>query len=1054
MRLLSRAAVILALVLLAIPAALAAGLVQALAPAVPAAGPCENAGGRPSCEWLFAGNSPGPAHRRLSLLVEEAGDGRFRASAVLTVDSSDPIADLLQRGDAVRDPGAFAGIVIGGVILTVDSFSGPPLKWSVPTVDTGARTGRLTVSTMATEPSDPLYSRPTSRAPLNVRVYLNSPGDVTLRTRSWVVGGARVKNGSTIGAQSAHQVSAKGDAGAELSADVASSAAVSSGDSSPAAVPGWLSRSISWGWPTVRQIGGSVLAATVWIALFLAGRFGLLGRIGRRPVWRRAEWAIGMVLAAHLVLSSVGPIGTIEAKFWNTERDRLRHVLPAAGLWSPSGFPQVTGGVVTFMALVVCLAAPWSRRTPGRGEPARPRAGAVAAFAGALVTVGGFAFLVHSYGRHPARAGDPLTVWALPVAALSALVLLSYLTTWLSGTSVSPLDAGPAPSRSPVRAGLGIVLLIVAALIAARTLYWALTWTPGPDRIYPYNDDLVFLLGGLVVAVTLGALAVRAARSSPRTWIPLGLIAAALTALPLAFWRGPSLLGVTPPDPDEYAPRWSSFFLSPYPLITAAATLVAACFLGATVAARPWTRRGHAPITVATTIGALSMVATLHGGDGYVSLLVRWGGLLGVAVLGLLAVTRLTFTAVTGSRLRTRTQLMLVPAGVLAAVPWGDLRRPGTTVGWWSLDALAIRLDGVLILVLVATLVAVLRRLGTPPVTLERTLTGHRLLGAAVWFIVLSGNYSLLGEPQVGALVTAALGAWLLIPRDQVHRAHLVLTQTPREQGGAVHWTIRAGAARRALGRAMRDKVASDAESFAAGQDAIAALEDQSADPATTLRTPGGRVAVVPTQERAFGSLTSRRPWERAKWGAATGAVIGAPWTILGLVGAGPLSSGTEGYPLFAWAAAVAPLVLFWAGHGLAYGYFFPLLRGQTGLGKSTWLFICALLPAVISTALRGAHANTWNSTGLLAIQLFAFTMTIGVLADRRVLLKYGSRPGRLVDVHNLWSVSAWASSVAVAIGAAAATLIIAGLQPFVIGVISPPTSTPASTPPSAVSHP
>ena len=62
---------------------------------------------------------------------------------------------------------------------------------------------------------------------------------------------------------------------------------------------------------------------------------------------------------------------------------------------------------------------------------------------------------------------------------------------------------------------------------------------------------------------------------------------------------------------------------------------------------------------------------------------------------------------------------------------------------------------------------------------------------------------------------------------------------------------------------------------------------------------------------------------------------------------------------------------------------------------------------------------------------------------DRAVLHKYRFSTARLVDLHNLWTVSAWASSVAVAFATGIATVIVVGLQPFVIGVITPSSPAP-----------
>ena len=75
--------------------------------------------------------------------------------------------------------------------------------------------------------------------------------------------------------------------------------------------------------------------------------------------------------------------------------------------------------------------------------------------------------------------------------------------------------------------------------------------------------------------------------------------------------------------------------------------------------------------------------------------------------------------------------------------------------------------------------------------------------------------------------------------------------------------------------------------------------------------------------------------------------------------------------------------------------------------------------------------------------------MTLGILAEQEVLREYRRVTARIVDLHSLWTVSAWASSVAVAVATGIAAVIIAGLQPFVIGVISP-----AQAPPPATSTP
>ena len=327
--------------------------------------------------------------------------------------------------------------------------------------------------------------------------------------------------------------------------------------------------------------------------------------------------------------------------------------------------------------------------------------------------------------------------------------------------------------------------------------------------------------------------------------------------------------------------------------------------------------------------------------------------------------------------------------------------------------------------------VTALRSLGSAPVTAAEELRDHRALGIIAWFIALSGAYALAGGYNAAAVVflgIAALGAWLIMPADQVVRATHVLGQSTKMQARAVAKTLRAGAGRRllpSLNKAMQDKAAAGDLTLAEAQQKIINLERQATDRYDQLQV-NGHVIPMATKQKGFGALTSSQPWQRARWGLLAGFVIGSPWVVLGLVGIS-LSTEQEGYPELSIAAA-APLILRWAGYGFLYGYFFPLLRGTTGLAKAVWLFVIVAAAEVCAT-LTIVHSTVrqWDKTGLLIIQLFAFAMTLGILADRAVLHKYHFPTARLVDLHNLWTVSAWASAVGVAIATGIATVIVVG---------------------------
>ncbi len=494
-------------------------------------------------------------------------------------------------------------------------------------------------------------------------------------------------------------------------------------------------------------------------------------------------------------------------------------------------------------------------------------------------------------------------------------------------------------------------------------------------------------------------------------------------------------------------------------VLIACLALAAVFALAAGAASRPWRAGGFlSPMYwVVPLIVVLAVAAPLTNDGGYVPVVVRWGVLIaGGAFLGM-AVVRLSVSAAGPLRPAVnRTPHMFAAALIAAviAVPWGELGGD-VQIGWWDLLTYANRVDGVLPLVLVAAGVTALRRLGLIPGRDEMTLNAHRKLGIAAWAVALSAGYAFGGSADLAfaaTLAAAAVAAWLLMPRCQVRRASVVLSQTQQEAAAAVRRAVEIGVARRTLpglAKTMREEVAAGKADFAEAQGKVTALEER-ASAGGEARIGGSRQDLrVTDDELAFGASISPQAWKRARWGAGYAVIGGALWVVLGLAGATVPLSG-EGYPELALASAVAPLVLRWSGYGLLFGYFFPLLRGRTGLSKSISFFGAAAAPPVIGTLT--SPGQQWHSAALLGVQLLIFALTMGLLADLAVLRNNGFTASRLVDLHSLWTVSAWASSVAVAIGTGVATIILAGLQPFVIGVITP--SPPSTPPPAATSHP
>ncbi|MET9001749.1 hypothetical protein [Amycolatopsis sp. NPDC004169] len=380
------------------------------------------------------------------------------------------------------------------------------------------------------------------------------------------------------------------------------------------------------------------------------------------------------------------------------------------------------------------------------------------------------------------------------------------------------------------------------------------------------------------------------------------------------------------------------------------------------------------------------------------------------------------------------------------AIPW---RYPDGTTGWNDLLSFGLRLDGILGLVLTVALVTAVRQLGIQPVTALPTLHAHRSIGIAATLLAITG-YSLVSSPSPIVVAGAGLLAWALFPLSQVPNASAVLATDCRRRERVLEKLTAAGTARRALSGArkdVRDKVADGSLGFEAGLSRVTELEQH----AFSTRTTG--LLGIPTEQLVFGSLHSRRPWKRAGWCAGVGAALGAPWTLLGLLGARLDILPQDPYPVLTVLTAVGPLMLTWAGFGFVFGYFFPLFRGPTGLAKATWLFVAIAVTAVLEGVV-GRGSTDWRQVGLGVAQDFAVLMTLGLLADRKVLRGFGTSSTRLAEVHNLWWLSAWGSSVAVALAGGVATIIIGGFQPFVMDLIHPPVPSPAATaPPTPPTH-
>jgi hypothetical protein len=576
---------------------------------------------------------------------------------------------------------------------------------------------------------------------------------------------------------------------------------------------------------------------------------------------------------------------------------------------------------------------------------------------------------------------------------------------------------------------------VASKLRLSSVLYEGLGWNAST---YPAVGGAVVVLIALLLIVVPAVVrswpvlgSVRSSRPAPtgvpRRWTSatVAATAASVPTVILYLWLHPSSPPVSPWRPSSVIPAAAFVVLL---TLAALARLILTAGLAGSLATVPLV-----PMAVAAT--ALAGFATLTEGGGWLPWILRWAVWLAAGISAALAAVTLFSYAIVGARPPRRWWRWAVPAAAVLVIA-GASSNDNRAVEWWQIQTLVLRIDGITALAMVAAAAVALRRAGRRPQTASCDLGAHRLVGMGTAYVVITAAYSMLGSVPPLVLVGAALAVWLLFPRTAVIRAKRTLDQPDEDRAEAVRHVVRAGAARRTLvviRKAARERVAAGDWMLQKAHQLTEEVESTSE--VASVRTPSGAVG---TREQAFGCGFSRRPWHRARWSALAAAGMGAPWIILALAGAASEVSGLEEYSLLAILGVVAPLIFRWIGYGFLFGYFFPLLRGQTGLAKGGWFFIAIAAPTAIDALAHPASAQI--STLLLSLaQDFAFALTLGLLMDREVLIRHNLTSARLADVHDLGSVTAWASSIAVALAAGVATIIVAGLQPFVIGIIQPP---------------
>jgi len=221
--------------------------------------------------------------------------------------------------------------------------------------------------------------------------------------------------------------------------------------------------------------------------------------------------------------------------------------------------------------------------------------------------------------------------------------------------------------------------------------------------------------------------------------------------------------------------------------------------------------------------------------------------------------------------------------------------------------------------------------------------------------------------------------------------------------------------------RNMRASARRRATSSGVSFEEAAAFRQAYEEPARPMPVPPNE------QERAesmgWGAVADPRDRALRSMGAAL--LIGIPLSIPYLAEVGTQLSVADLTSVTTWGEIVTAFifVLRFPLYGLVFGYFFPLVRGTTGLGKSLHLLIVLVVSEGIALLVPfGSTSAFIQAFSLRALGLAALCLVLGIGADAWALRRAGAGVADLADLYQVRRATLSISTVTVALLTTAAT--------------------------------
>jgi hypothetical protein len=397
---------------------------------------------------------------------------------------------------------------------------------------------------------------------------------------------------------------------------------------------------------------------------------------------------------------------------------------------------------------------------------------------------------------------------------------------------------------------------------------------------------------------------------------------------------------------------------------------------------------------------------------------------LGFILLRALArvVRRLVGQALPGFSLSPWGRRSLIALMVAVSIPMVKLvddTRPVAT--YTSVLSLAYRLDEWLILIWVGGVLVFLHQQGKKGLKIQRLTRTLGVLGVSAYLYNTTARWFYI--PVTFLLGWLTLTQWFVgAPKvfDALDgRFHDVVQKRARWLACVLDTRI--------AERAHREHRKQLSEKLTQGELTLTAYDEQLASSRKQLQTLRDRATQdgQPVRDLVLGFGPYPTAWQNGVHGARFALLFSLPWITLYLRDF--LTDPMPGliYPLWSFGANLSLVLLRWITYGFFLGYFYPYLRGKSGLQKGLGLFLASIGPAIPLMALLRSSATAWQASLFWMLQVFIHCMLLGLVAfDFTILRREGFEWPMLFELHGLPSLGISISSILVAIGAAVTTLL------------------------------